>query len=51
MQVFDLQMYGNRRKRLRYLELNVLRKISVDKTIGQNYKINNKMSYSTGTNL
>ena len=35
MQVFDLQMYGNRRKRLRYLGFNVLKKIVVDKTIGQ----------------
>ena len=51
MQVFDLQMYGNRRKKLQYLGFNVLGKIAVDKTIGQNYKINNKMTYSTGTNL
>ena len=50
MQVFDLQMYGSRRKRLRYLGFNVLRKIAVDKTIGQNYKINNKITYLTGTN-
>ena len=51
MQVFDLQMYENRRKRLRYLGFNVVRRIAVDKTIGQNYTINNKRPYLTGTNL